>query len=214
MSTNEILSLGDLNTAVADAAETLLLSDLLLDKIIDWLNRKKLQRVADKIDVLNEYCKRFEQDENTIKIQIELIEEKIVEIQEDKKFRLTDILTLGLSFAGRRAFTSIREKVLESTKERCEIKIIQMRKRSEFMKVKVQILEKQLEILEKQRYPSILAKILKFLQIIKHIIFAFINVLSGRLIKSLTELFGLYKTVNSLEDHRPKNLIEYDDDNS
>ena len=163
---------------------------------------------------MNEYCKRFERDENTIKIQIELIEEKIVEIQEDKKFRLTDILTLGLSFAGRRAFTSIREKVLESTKERCETKIIQMRERSEYMKVKVQILEKQLEILEKQRYPSILAKILKYLQIIKHIIFAFINVLSGRLIKSLTELFGLYKSVNSLEDHLPKKQIEYYDDNS
>lgn len=194
--------------AVVEAADTLSLVDRLLDKLVDWLNRRKLRKVQEHIDTLHDYCERLERSEEVIRSQLALVEQRISELQDDKRFRLSDILTLGLSFASRRVLTSLRELVLENTKEKCERQVRQMQSRSESIKTKISELERQLAYLQTQRNPSFIAKIIRFFQLLKHLVSAILNLVAGKFLQVISAVHSLYESVSAIRGRSPLRLSD------
>jgi Mg2+ and Co2+ transporter CorA len=198
MSNAANFSFTELSAGLADALDCIRVVDRLIDKLVKSLNRRKLESVADFIQELENRSDALRDSQGVIRYQVRALEVRIEELQQDKDLKAVDVLTLGLGFFVRRGVIGIQEFHLKRVQASCRRKIEKLRDKGVSIQSRITKLEDALERMKQQENPSLLARILRWLQFIKNAISSIIGLVTGRIIKTLCSLHGVYDSVDSL----------------
>lgn len=192
MSTAIGVSIPELSTAIAEAADCIGAIDRVLGKIVRLLDRRKLRAVSTRLNELQERSTKLKSAQHTIDLQIAAIETKIEELEGHKDFRAIDVLSFGLGYLVRRGTVGIHQAYLGKVQTTCQRRIRKLEKRIASVQCRIAQVERALKRLSQKEHPSLMARILLWLQLFKNAISAIIGVITGNVVSAICSLQGIY----------------------
>ncbi len=193
------LCLKELDRAIVDTADALGVIDRLLDKMAKYLNRKKIRKLESKIDEFERHAERLDEKQRVIQQQLSALEGRISSLNREKRqFKGTDVLTLGAGYLARRGVKSLQQSHYEAVHARRESKIEKLRTKADRVRTRISEMETALDRLRSEANPSLLARILRWFQLLKNIVSSVVNLVVGNVLRSLAALGGAYAATSRM----------------
>jgi len=191
----EALDLGRLDWAIGQTADTIGVIDALVMKLIRYLNKRKLRKCARRIGDLEERARQLNERQRTVQEQLSALTLKVEKLRRERvRVRFGDVFTLFISYGIRRGITAIRREHYEALLAKFRERADELRARAIAVRERIAELENRLSAMQRQENPSLLARILRFLLVIKNIIMAVLNAVTGSILGVLSSVGALVRS--------------------
>ena len=188
-----------LESALVDAVESVNLIDAAIDRLIVYLNKRKVRRAEEKVAELERQSKRYDAARKTLDAQSSALSRRIAEVQKNRHFKSDDWRTLGISYLLRNFILSFKEDSLRARQRRCRSAIEEIDAHNSSIRGKIPKLKQRVEAMKQQENPSLLARILRWVKLIVNIVALVTKVLAGKAIGALFAIHGTIKSAVTLD---------------
>lgn len=193
------VSVRHLELDILEAVDTLGIIDRLLGSIARFLNRRAVESMELTVRQLEQHLRVLEATPAAIIEHIKAIDAKINDLEDERgQIKASDFLTLGLGWIARQIALGGRQSALELDLDRYDKKLAMLNTRADRVFRRIADLEERLERIEQEPNPSLLARIIRCLQLVKNIIVAITSVIAGKLVLTVSSVVGAYQAASAL----------------
>ena len=200
----------DLGWKITEAANELGLIDHLLDATAKCLNRHRVRKLEEKLTELETRVNSVARLRKAILDRTRQIDDAINRIEDERnEFHLTDVLTLGIGWIVRQVIGAHEQRCLERALDRCDKKIKRLEENASRARHKIADLERAVKELPNLANPSLVARMIRFLQLAKHVVDALVAVIAGELARAFCSLWRAGESVATLVTRDSSIVIQH-----
>lgn len=171
------------------ALDSVNMFDCLLDRLADYLNRRKVSKLQAEIGRVQGLIPVIAARHEALQNAVATLEVRVRALAtEDVPFKAWDVLFLGLSYGVRRLQKGREQRDHEQALNRARRNIAWLANQATCVQEKIESLQGRLTAMMTQNNPSMLARVLRWFLTLKNLLSALLHTLMGDAVGALTQL--------------------------